>query len=423
MKLDIVSTKKLEGKITAPPSKSVSQRALACALLADGVCKIVNFGFSDDENAALNILKESGCTIVIDGTTLTISPPSVFLKHYNIQCGESGLSSRLFIPIFMALDAHTKINGQGTLLLRPMTIFKSIFEQLQIEYCWNHEKLPLEFKGKQVEKKLTIDGSLSSQFISGMIFYVLLSSKLNDGYINIINPTSIPYIELTIDVLKSFGVLVQFNNNKIEIPKLQKIKTSNFVIEGDWSSASFWLVGAAIWGEVEVLGLNLDSKQADKEVLNALEMHGAKIEKLRNSIKITKSENKSFIFDATNCPDLFPILTVLACFSDGKSIIKGVHRLIHKESNRAEALVHELKKLGVEICIENDTIVVSSKLKISTLKANKVKICLNTYQDHRLVMAFSILALNLIDLVSVQQPSSVKKSYPRFFEDLNVLIK
>lgn len=412
----------LKGSVKAPPSKSVSQRALACAFLAEGTTVLTNFGYSDDEKAALAILGQLGCRIETTQDTLKITPPKQLKDKITINCGESGLCARLFIPILMSFDIETTIEGEGTLLDRPMTSFQQVFKQLEIAHKWKDEKLPLKIKGRKTEKTVVVDGSLSSQFVTGMIFYVLLSSKLKEGELRIENLKSIPYVELTVDVLKKFGVEMSFSSKNITIPAAQTIKPTKLDIEGDWSGASNFLVAAALMGDIEVSNLNLNSKQADIKILEALTSCGAKIERKENSIRVREFEKHPFDFDATHCPDLFPILTVLACFTTGTSSIKGVHRLKHKESDRAMALINELKKLDVELNVIEDKLIIISPINWTHLYDKKQTFTLETYNDHRLVMAFSILALKLNILMQIKNLNSVNKSYPGFFNDLRTIL-
>jgi 3-phosphoshikimate 1-carboxyvinyltransferase len=230
--------------------------------------------------------------------------------------------------------------------------------------------------------------------------------------------TSKPYIDLTVELARKFGAKLDFNNDKIQFHGPYSLKANEIKIEGDWSSASFFVVAAALYGSVDLLNLTLDSAQGDKVILKIVEEFGAKVTSTNDVIRVEKNTFGSFDFDATDCPDLFPILAVLASKGTRKSTIKGVSRLYHKESNRAVAIQSELGKMGVEISIDekNDMMLIHP--------CNEVKSCaVDGHNDHRIVMACAILALGGNGETQISTPNAINKSFPSFFELLKTCVK
>jgi 3-phosphoshikimate 1-carboxyvinyltransferase len=274
--------------------------------------------------------------------------------------------------------------------------------------------LPFQIQGPLKPKRIKINGSLSSQFITGLILGYVSSPLLRNEIIEVINPTSIPYIQLTLGVLQNFGVDLKFDDNKIQFSGPYKLNETNISIEGDWSSASFFLVAGAILGDITIHGLTLNSNQADRKILEALKDFGAEII-LNEGVQIVKKDTKAFNFDATHCPDLFPPLAVLASFAQGESIIKGVSRLIHKESNRAHTIKSELSKMGAKISIVGDDMLIQG---IEKAKSGLI----DPHGDHRIAMACAIMALKAEEATTIKNPEVVRKSFPDFFEYLEKIV-
>jgi 3-phosphoshikimate 1-carboxyvinyltransferase len=260
-------------------------------------------------------------------------------------------------------------------------------------------------------KNITIDGSSSSQLLTGLLIALPFLDVVNT-IVNVKNPTSIPYIDLTLSTLQKVGVTIH-NDNYIQfiIPGRQKIQSVNTTIEGDWSGAAFFLVAGAIAGNISVKGLNLNSKQADKEILTVLKLADAQINISDSEINVSKSKLKAFKFDATNCPDLFPPLAVLSAFCEGTSVILGANRLIDKESNRIESLINVFKLLGITIVVENNLMSITG----GVVKGGRV----SSHNDHRIAMAAAILALGAEKAVIIDDHEAVRKSFPEFFKLLS----
>ena len=321
----------------------------------------------------------------------------------------------MITPILANANFPIHLNGHGSLLNRPMNQFDAILNDLGVNFQSNEGKLPFQIQGPLKPQNIKIDGSLSSQFVTGLILGFVASPLLKNETIEVVNPTSIPYIELTLDVLRNFGVELKFENNKIQFAGPYKLKETEISIEGDWSSASFFLVAAAIQGDITIHGLNIESKQADRKILEALQDFGAEI-LLDNGIRIIKNQSKAFEFDATHCPDLFPPLAVLASFGKGESKIKGVSRLIHKESNRAQTIQSELTKMGAKISIVGDEMLIQGIENVNSAE-------INPHGDHRIAMSCAIMALKADKPTTIQDSEVVNKSFPDFYNFLGKLVK
>ena len=404
---------RISGIINIPSSKSHAQRAAACSLISKESTTILNFGDSKDELTALQILKQSNKIISHEKKIIKIASSSNFdFKNKNISFNEAGLSCRLFTPILANSEQHLILNGNGSLLKRPMEIFNSVFKKLSVNFSSKNNKLPFTINGPINPKSISIDGSLSSQFISGLIYAYVGSDKLKTETIKIKNPKSVPYIELSLDVLKSFGVDLKLNKNTIHFNGPYNLKPTSITIENDWSSASFFIVAAAILGNITIKNINPNSKQADIKILSVIEEFGANVSWNKNDLNISKNKCLSFDFDASNSPDLFPPLAVLASFGSKTSSIKGVERLYAKESNRAQTINSELSKLGANIKISKDTMFVSPR-------SAPVNFNVSSCNDHRIAMAASIFALMLNKPTLIKDSSAVNKSFPSFYKLLD----
>ena len=408
----------LYGKVIAPASKSSMQRACAAALLRKGKSIIYNYGISNDDKAALSIIENLGARIIIDNGQLIIESEGIKPVSNEINCGESGLSIRMFAPIVALSKNEITINGSGSLATRPMNFFDEIFPQLNIQIKSNNGKLPLIVKGPLQPKNIEIDGSLSSQFLTGLLM-AYAASNANNVSIKVNNLKSKPYVDLTLKVMNDFGLNVPENRNYEEfvfLPSTMNYQSSTipYTVESDWSGGAFLLVAGAITGNIVVKGLDINSTQADKKIIEALKNCGCNISINDNEIHISTTELKAFEFDATDCPDLFPPLVALAAYCKGTSFIKGVSRLAHKESNRGVTLQQEFAKFGVEIILEDDIMKVNGG---NGLKGNVT----HSHHDHRIAMACAVAALKANGETIIEEADAVNKSYPNFYEHLKKL--
>lgn len=405
--------------IIAPPSKSFEQRLLAASLLTQKECIINYAGKSEDVSATREIVKTLGTEIEFLSTEkYKIIPKYKDTEKILLDCRESGFCARFFPSVAMLFTKNFTITGQGSLLQRPIVKSFDILTRKSGLIESNGGSLPAVFKNcNLLPDTYLIDGSHTSQFTSGL----LMALPVLEGSSLIVskNTVSEDYLLLTINVMKLFGVNVYFDivakDYYFNIPGRQKYVPGEFTVEGDWSSVAPLIVGAAVMSDICFSGLNFNSLQADIRIFEVLDVANVNYDIKDENLRVSKSEIKSFEFDATHCPDLIPAISILAVFGDSVSKIKGANRLIHKESNRAEALKNELTKLGVNISLKNDYLIIEANKKLKPA-------VLDSYNDHRLAMAFSILEIFTQGKISVIDKNCVKKSYPNYFEDLKKLL-
>jgi 3-phosphoshikimate 1-carboxyvinyltransferase len=415
MQTIIFPTNQVKASFSIPASKSHSQRVLACSLINKEKTIIFGLGNSDDEQGLFQLISEMGAKIDrIDGKIIIEGVELNNQTELNLNFGESGLAARMMTPILANANGPINLNGQGSLLNRPMNQFDEVFKRLGVDFASHSGRLPYKIHGPLKPQNIQIDGALSSQYITGLILGYVASPLLRTEIIEVLNPTSIPYIELTLEVLRNFGVELEFKDNKIQFAGPYKFKETEISIEGDWSSASFFMVAGAILGDITIRGLNLNSKQADRKVLEALRDFGADL-LLENGVRIIKNQSKAFDFDATHCPDLFPPLAVMASFANGESRIKGVSRLIYKESNRAVTIQSELTKMGAKISIVGDEMLIQGIENVNSAE-------INPHGDHRIAMSCAIMALKADKPTTIQDSEVVNKSFPDFYNFLEKLV-
>lgn len=407
----------VQGRIIAPPSKSLMQRACAAALLHRGTTVIHNPGQSADDVAALGIIGQLGAEIVSDGgDRLEIYSEGVRPVSESIHCGESGLSSRLFTPIAALSSVPTRIQGEGSLLKRPMDAFGAILPQLDVELPNFSGYIPFSVKGPLQARSISVDGSISSQFLSGLLF-ALSQAATEPVTLEVINAVSKPYIDLTLQVLEQFGKPIQNEDYRLFTidPGQYSIPTTATInIEGDYSGAAAWLAAGCINGSLTIQGLHKDSLQADAAMLDVLQQAGASLEWQGADLLLQSGPLMAFTIDCTDCPDLVPVLSILAACCKGESRISGLHRLVHKESNRAESVSYLLRKLGVLHATEDDTLLIQGAEILQSA-------AIDSHNDHRIVMAAAIAALRADGPITIEGAQAVSKSYPAFFQDLSSL--
>ena len=410
----IIEPAHVNGIITVPPSKSMTQRAYAGALLHKGKTIIHNAGISGDENAALHVIRQLGAKITShpDGT-IEINSTGINPISAAIPCGESGLAARLFTPIAALHDQPIRVEGSGTLVQRPMEGFGEVFGALNVSLRDFGGYLPFTVHGPMQVKPIKMNAGDGSQLLSVLLF-AYSHSAIAPVTIEVTGLKSKPYIDLTLDVLEQFGKPVTHKNYKefyIDPSTFTHKENMEINIEGDWSSGAYFLVAGAIAGDVTVRNLHAQSKQGDVAILEALASAGADVTISDNSITVKKKRMKAFEFDATHCPDLFPVLSILGACCEGESSIRGVHRLFHKESNRVESITEMLHDFAVPFSVEDDTLYITGMPKLQGT-------IIDSYKDHRIVMAAAIGALRANGPVEITFAGSVNKSYPDFFKDM-----
>jgi 3-phosphoshikimate 1-carboxyvinyltransferase len=406
----IVSPGVIKGTVTANPSKSAMQRAVAAALLSKGKTVIHNPGLSNDCLAALEVAENLGAKIKRVEEHIEITSNGVKPFYDTINCGESGLGIRMFTPIASLADIAITIEGHGSLAVRPMDFFEEVLPQLDVQCSTNNGKLPLHIKGPLKAKDITIDGSLSSQFLTGLL--MAYGAVAENVTITVKDLKSKPYIALTLQLMEQFGVKVEEQNfEQFRFGKKQDYRAGEYTVEGDWSGAAFLLVAAAVAGKAEVHHLNTQSAQSDKVILKALELAGAQVMPGVFTVMVEQGKLHGFEFDATDCPDLFPPLVALAANCEGVTKILGVSRLAHKESDRGKTLQEEFGKMGIKIGLNGNEMLVHGGTGIKGASVH-------SHNDHRIAMACAVAALTADRPVEIGNAEAINKSYPEFFEHL-----
>ena len=407
---------RVKGIIAPPSSKSYAQRAIALALLANGRSELRNIEFCKDTRSALKCIEALGAKVeYIDESTIGIHGGMKPLND-TLYVGESGLATRLFTPIASLNRSAITVRGEGTLLYRPMDMMVGPLRELGVTVRDGGGFLPIEVQGPIRGGEVRVDGSISSQFITGLLLALPMAEQDTTLYVD--SPVSTPYIDMTIDTASRFGVQIMYNEGDYStffIEGNQQYTPCELSIEGDWSGASTMLVAGAIAGEVTVKNISTLSKQADTAICRALERAGAGLIIEQDSVTATKRELRGFEFDATNSPDLFPALAALAAAAEGESVIIGTERLRHKESDRAQTIYEEYTKLGIEVDISQPNI-----MKIHGGEIHPATTF--SHDDHRIAMSLAVSALRCQGEVVIENAECVEKSYPTFFEDLESII-
>lgn len=447
-------------EIQMPSSKSFAQRAIIAAALAEGTTTLNGYSPCGDNESAISVARALGAEVTVglaykegkvvkDSSTLTIKGRgAAALEPETINAGESGLLARLMIPLMAVLgDGNATVSGEGTLTRRPLKGARDIMGafgvRLETISGTGQEPsaevhVPLTISGKLEGGKVTVSGSGGSQLISGLLMALPLLQE--DTVIRLTEPKSIPYLFITMDVLKAFGVKIwcdmeggpEFAESQdwndcteivLHIKGGQSYKATDMDIEGDWSSAANFLVAGAIFGKVNVSGLDTKSLQADLSIMDILMEAGASLSQMgdddpRGVIHVQKAPLNAFDVDANNCPDLFPVAAVLAAFCQGTSRIAGVGRLANKESDRAQAILSMLVQLGVKARISGDKMIIEGhSLAQRCLTGHLLKGGNYTSShDHRMVMALKVAELGADGPIVIDDIECVSKSFPTFME-------
>ena len=430
--------------IYIPCSKSHAQRAIIAAIYSRGKSVLENFQPCNDSAAALEVARQLGCRVEESNMQVTIESPGAEAikdslgERVTLHPGESGLLTRLLIPMACYFAYGQKrtveISAEGSLLTRDITATVEAVENAGFNCIARREEgksglfMPCAISGREAElpEEIIIDGRTSSQIISGFLMALPLFKRAVG--INSFSVASMPYILLTESVLEEFGIKVnslpERESFRWQFSGREEYKAKEVMLQSDWSSAAYFLVaeairqslkiGSARGGELSFPNLKRETKQADEAILSILESCGCRIE--RKEMRIwAPPALKSFRADATNSPDLFPILAVLASFCEGRSSIKGVGRLAAKESNRAESIFSELSAIGANIQIQGDSMLIEG----AALSRGEIR----SYNDHRIAMSAAIAALFIENPVYINEIKCINKSFPTFFEVLKEYIK
>jgi 3-phosphoshikimate 1-carboxyvinyltransferase len=409
-----VNSSKISGSIKAPASKSVMIRATAASYLAASTSQLLNPSLCADSLAALRIVDTLGADVKTEKECVSIRGTGGLtiegFKKNTIDCGESGLCMRMFTPIVGLAPYKFIIEGAGSLCSRPMETLEAL--SLMGGVCETSGGYPpVTISGPIRGGAITLDGSKTSQFLTGLLIAAPLCEE--DTNIEVMDLKSKPYVEMTIDLLKRFGITIDHDKDltSFRVKGNQRYEAQTYTIEGDWSGAAFLLVAGAIAGSIKMVGLRTDSFQADKVILDGLTRAGALVKIVDDYILVEKGDLRAFEFDATDCPDLVPPLTALAAHCRGKSVIRGIERLQHKESNRSAALVSEFSRLSIKIEPFADRMEIYGSKPVGNL--------VDSHNDHRIAMACAVASLNGERPVVIENYQCVAKSYPDFFRDIH----
>ena len=447
--------------LTMPVSKSFAQRAIIAAALADGVSHLKGYTACGDNEAAIQVARNLGAEVTVEGNVVTVKGISAqlgSLSHSELHVGESGLLTRMLIPVMAQLSPETvTFTGEKTLLGRPLTGAKEMMEAFDASVCSvdadEPVRVPLTVKGPLKAGRAEISGKHGSQLISGLLMALPFAERNSSLIVH--EPKSIPYMFITLEVLKKFGIKV--GNDMLGGPDFlasdgdwslctemvfkvkgnQKYKAADIDLEGDWSAAANFLVAGAIFGQTEIQGLDTTSLQADLSIMDILMDAGASLSQLDGdcgNITVQRAPLKAFNVDASNCPDLFPIISVLASFCQGTSRLAGVGRLANKESDRAKAIIEMLTQMGVKAHVSGDEMVIEGHSLAQRLLGNssadpdEAAVGLlkggnyTSHHDHRMVMALKVAALGADGPVVIDDEECVAKSFPQFHDTFAQLV-
>lgn len=402
----------IHGTLAIPSSKSMAHRALICASLAQGTSVLSGITSSKDIEATISCMQALGAKIEMkDGNYIVQGTDLSDLKKETIcNCHESGSTLRFLIPVASLTNQKITFKGQGRLMERPMDIYKDLFDKQELFFTQNQEGIQIQ--GSLKPDCYVIPGHISSQFISGLLFTLPLLDK--DSTITVQEPyESKSYVDLTLQMLQKFGITITQDKNTYFIPGHQRYKAQSVHVEGDYSQMAFFSVLAALQNKLTLTNMDIDSRQGDKVILDFLKQAGAHVVKDSKQISIEHHLLQEQTIDLADCPDLGPILCVLASFCSGTTQCIHAKRLRIKESDRIEAMETELRKWGVEISSTEDTITIHGKKSYDTRN-----VIIHGHNDHRIVMAMTVFGLCADVPCIIEDAQAITKSYPTFFEDI-----
>lgn len=416
-----VSPSTLRGEVQAPPSKSIMQRLVAGALLAEGTSTLHNISQSDDCTSVLMLAAQLGAEIELAEQSVRITGTGGKLQPRTGQLtpGESGLAARLFTPIAGLSQQPLEMVAERSLHGRPMGAFEPLFKTFGGQLTTTEGSFPIYISGPMSGGSGTLDSPVSSQYITGMMFAMPIMEQASS--LKVINPTSKPYLELTLEILEDFGIQLEAEGFESFTSRgNQSYCPLDVVVDGDWSGAAALAVAGMVTAEnsIAIHGLNNVYTQADEAIRGALLFAGGALSGIEDGIQVAKRPVRPFHINLTDAPDLFPVLAALAAFGKKPSTLTGIHRLVHKESNRAQAIQKEWAKLGirVELNEDADTMVIHPRPKDHPPSS-----ALDAHGDHRMVMAASILGMGGQCAIDIEGAECIAKSYPEFFDDLETL--
>ena len=410
---------KLNGTIEIPPSKSYSHRAVIAAALAENgkKSKIDNLKFSVDITTTTDIMENWGAEIERFESALEIigNGGKVVPSDKYVQCNESGSTIRFLIPVGITSENELVFDGKGKLVDRPLDSYYRIFDKQGLKYETTGGKLPLTVNGKLKPGNYEIDGNISSQFITGLLYALPLLEGDSKLIINK-NLESKGYVDLTLEILKLAGIEIVNNDYKsFDIRGNQTYKPFDYTVEGDYSQVAFWIVAGIISAnrdnEVKCLHVNKNSLQGDREIIEIVTRMGAKLEIFDDYVIVKPSKTKGTVIDISQCPDIGPVLTVLSALSEGETRIINGERLRIKESDRITSIKTELNKLGANVAEEGDSLIIQG------VEGFRGGVTVNAWNDHRIAMSLAVASTRCEKEIILEEAESVRKSYPHFWDD------
>ena len=424
-KIRIIPTK-LKGTVIAPSSKSMGHREIICAGLAEGTSIVDNISMSKDIEATCRCLRALGVTIedvpskFVGRSALKVTGTGKLrAAEAGADCGESGSTLRFFIPLGALLGEAFTFTGHGKLVSRPLNAYYDIFEKQGLKYQTAEEgHLPLTVNGRLQAGLYQLPGNVSSQYVSGLLFALPLLG--NDSVIEITSELeSSAYVDMTLSCLKKYGIEIVNEDNahrRYLVRGGQKYQVMDSNVEGDWSQAAFWTVGGSLGETVICSGVDYTSLQGDKAVVPIMEGMAANIKVQGNDVVTDGGNTKATVIDAANCPDIIPVLTVLAAVSEGTTEIINAGRLRIKECDRLAAITQELNKLGADITELPEGLIIKGKPEGLQGGAE-----VDAWNDHRIAMSLAIAAQKCTEPFTLTGASSVQKSYPEFWQDYKLV--
>lgn len=415
----LIAPTKFNGKIHIPSSKSMGHREIICAGLAQGTSVIDNISMSKDIEATCRCLQALGVQIenvpsrFAGRTALRVTGSGkLAASESGADCGESGSTLRFIIPLAALLDKPFTLTGHGRLVSRPLQAYYDIFDSQQLGYSTENGQLPLTVNGRLQPGHYQLPGDVSSQYVSGLLFALPLLE--GDSVLEITSPLeSASYVNLTLSCLAKYGIKIENEGHRLyKIPGRQKYQPQNSNVEGDWSQAAFWLVAGTLGRQVSSTGLTADSLQGDRAVLSIMQRMGAKLTQEQDAVTAEQSTTAGCVIDAADCPDIIPVLTVLAAVSTGTTKIINAARLRIKECDRLAAMTSELNKLGAKIIELPDGLIIEGCAQGLRGGAQ-----VDAWNDHRIAMSLAVAAAACNEPFTLTGAASVAKSYPEFWQD------
>ena len=397
------------GEVTVPPSKSAAHRNIIAAALSDGLSVVSPACHSDDIDATLRCVTALGAKVEEKNGAFYISginKTAANGRAYTLDCGESGSTLRFMLPIAAALGANATFIGYGQLPNRPITPLVEILKDFGVKV--SSDRLPLTISGKLNKGDYPISGDVSSQYLTGLLF----ACPITGGSATLTTPLqSAGYVDLTIKILSNFGINISFNDGTYTVNGAYTNGTHT--IEGDWSQACFFLTAAALGGEIKIKGLDFNSTQGDKSVLEIYKAFGCNIEVKENCIYAKGGSLKAADINCAQIPDAVPALAVMAAMAKGTTKIFGGERLRFKETDRIKTVIDGLKNMGITVTELSDGMVITG--------GGATGGSVDGANDHRIVMAFAVLAAFAKDNTIIKGFNAINKSYPTFFNDFKAL--